>query len=141
MTFAELMQDFVNTPYNNLVATARNSLNEVYPAVKSFFDGDDDYTAKFFLIAIGACVGTDGKMTTLEAQFARDVIGDSMTDDFLSQVASAYGDAESKGLVNKIVDSLDHESKVALCAFCCAFCAVDETISREECAFIAALID
>jgi len=44
-------------------------------------------------------------------------------------------------LVNDMIDACGEDMKAALLMFCLCFTAVDETITREEAAFIAILLD
>jgi hypothetical protein len=48
---------------------------------------------------------------------------------------------EGQELVDKIFDACGTELKTELLSFCLCFMAVDETISREETAFVKRLLD
>ncbi len=136
MTFEELMQDYVNEDYSVLVATAKKTFNEFYPVCKQIDKENDGFVLVTAIIL--SAVGADGKLTALETQFLKDVIG--LTDDTIDNLIKLYTGKE-EAVIDDIVDRLDDDLKVSIVTFVCCLCACDETIKREESAYIRRLIN
>ena len=133
----ELLQDYVNLDYNSLLSIANNSLSEIMPIFNEL--ADDGNGAKFLLPFICTSLAVDGKLSKIEYKFVCDLIGDMDYDVVLSNVQEHYSDS-SVELVDNMCDACPDDLKTSLLAFCLAFLAVDETISREEVAFIKRLL-
>lgn len=134
---SELLQDYVNLDYNSLLAIANNSLSEIMPVFNEL--ADDGNGAKFVLPFICTSLAIDGKLSKIEYKFVCDLIGDMDYDVVLSNVQEHYSDS-SVEFVDNVCDACPDALKTSLLAFCLAFLAVDETISREEVAFIKRLL-
>lgn len=132
----EFLQDYVNKSYDELLFHARYSLSELVEPLTSIFGTTED-AAQVSLIIISACVGIDGKITGLENKFIGDLTGNP--GDYSDMVANLSGE-KARELTDGLVDSLSGDLKSYLTIFCLCFLAVDETISREEVAFIQRLI-
>ena len=101
---------------------------------------DDGNGASIVLPFICTTLAVDGRFTELEYRFVKDVTGVSQSyDDFKSVVQNFYSD-EWVSSIDKVIDACPSDVKESLLSFCLAFVAVDETITREENAFIAKLL-
>ena len=137
VTYEQLMQNYVNAPYSVLLSVARESLNKVMPVFNRL--ADDGNGASIVLPFICTSLAVDGKLSKIEYKFVCDLIGDMDYDVVLSNVQEHYSDS-SVELVDNMCDACPDDLKTSLLAFCLAFLAVDETISREEVAFIKRLL-
>ena len=129
MTLNELLQDFVNEPYENLVGMAQQSIVDILPVFNEI--ADDGQGSKLIIAFIGTSLAIDGKLS--------DVLGGQFSYDEVKNLASAHYSGDMINAIDGLVDSAPVELKSALITFCCCFLAVDETISREEVAFVAKL--
>ena len=138
--FNQLLQNYVNQPYEELLGLARYSLAQASDEISDFFSGNDELHAKAYMVITAACLGADSKLTTLEYNFLKDLLDmDVSYDDMKSMIEALYGD-EAMELTDQLADSLSNDAKSALISFCICLLAVDETISREEVDFIAKLM-
>ena len=137
MTLNELLQDFVNEPYENLVGMAKQSIVDILPIFNEI--ADDGQGSKRIIAFIGTSLAIDGKLSELEYRFVCDVLGGQFSYDEVKNLASAHYSGDMINAIDGLVDSAPVELKSALITFCCCFLAVDETISREEVAFVAKL--
>ena len=139
-SFNEILQNYVNKSYDELLFFAQQSFTEVLPDLARSFEGSEG-AAKAMMVIVSACLGADGKLTMLEAKFLNDLLG--VDDDYEStmQMVAALGDDESRDLVDQLADALPTDKKAALVSFCLCFLAVDETITRDEVAFVVKLME
>ena len=137
MTLNELLQDFVNEPYENLVGMAHQSIVDILPVFNEI--ADDGQGSKLIIAFIGTSLAIDGKLSELEYRFVCDVLGGQFSYDEVKNLASTHYSGDMINAIDGLVDSAPVELKSALITFCCCFLAVDETISREEVAFVAKL--
>ena len=138
MELKKLLQDFVNEPYENLLGMARSAFAELKPV---FDQASQDGNGSNLLIGLFATsLAVDGKLTELEYKFVNDLFGNISYEDVKSLVEMHYK-AEMVDLMNNLVDSCGVELKSKLLTLCCCFLAVDETISRDEIAFILKLCE
>ncbi|MBO5789386.1 MAG: hypothetical protein J6R42_05515 [Clostridia bacterium] len=133
----ELLQEFVNMDYSELLGIAQSSLSDVLPVFNQI--ADDGEGIGLVIPFICTSLAVDGKFTELEYKFLCDLIGNIDYATARDAVQSSYND-ESINLVDQVIDSCPDDLKATLLTFCTAFLAVDETISREEVAFITKLI-
>ena len=135
----QLLQRYVNMSYEELLDLAKYSLSQFINTLveKTGAEG----ASKICAVMTAACMGADGKLSSLEHQFINDLLdSDDSYAENLSFVQS-LGDDEARELVDGLVDSLSSDEKAAAVSFCLCFLAVDETISRDEVAFIHRLIE
>lgn len=133
--FAELMQKYVNTDYSELVSQAREITPPLLEACK-VIDKDNDGMVLLTSIILSA-VAADGKLTAKEQQFLCDVLG--IDTDTVEKLVGLHNGME-EDLTDKFADILPVEAKAAVLHLVTLIAACDETISREETAFIAKLI-
>ena len=135
----QLMQKYVNMSYEELLGLAKFSLSQF---IGTLVDEAGAQTAsKIIAVMTAACLGADGKLSALENKFFNDLLDcDDSYADNLAFVQS-MGDDEARELVDGLVDRLSDEEKAAAVSFCLCFLAIDETITRDEVAFIDRLIE
>ena len=137
-SFDEIMQDLVNESYDTLVYFAKRSLETLIPPVSKMLGSNDD-VANTFLVLFSTCIGADGKLTSLEADFINDVLDADHDYESVSNVVSGIPYENGKSLIVALSKALDDNEQAALITLCASFCAVDETISRDEVAMIKQL--
>jgi len=137
-SYSKLLQDYVNAPYDVLLAVANDSLAKIMPVFNEL--AEDGNGAGFVLPFICTALAVDGKFSELEYKFVKDLLGIDQSYDYFKNVVQSYYTGEWLQLVDGLIDSCPEELKNALLSFCLAFVAVDEKISREENAYIAKLM-
>ena len=81
-----------------------------------------------------------GKLTELECKFVSDLF-EGVSYEEIKQLVEAHHSAEMVQFVDEFVDGFPVEIKSKLLTLCCCFLAVDETISRDEIAFVYKLCE
>lgn len=137
-TFGDFLQEFVNKSYNELLEIA----NQAFCLIMEAYDkiNPDGEVADFFLPFIATTIASDGQLTKLEHTFLNDVIEGDLGYDEAKSFAQAYYDPEIFEVVDQMIDACGEDLKYSLVIFCVCFAAVDETITREETAYLAKLL-
>lgn len=140
-TFNELLQDYVNKSYDEILSLAQMSISSLSDEMNAVL-GDSETVGKAYLVVTAACLGVDGRLTTLEYTFLKDLLGLGADTDYndVKSMVESFDLNEAMSFTDNLADSLSTEGKSALLIFCIAFFAVDETISRDEVAFINKLM-
>lgn len=139
-TFNELMQRFVDMSYDKLLSTANQAFADLSAHFEDFFDRDPDSSARALLLLTATCLGADNTLSKLEYRFINDLLNaDHSYEDLLSMVKGVNGD-EAVGMIDKLTDTLEGDARASLLALALCILAVDETISRDEVAFIKKLM-
>lgn len=135
MDFGALMQEFVNKDYDELLALAKQAVTRVLPVCKTV---DEQNNGIGVLTAILlSSVAADGKLTRLEAQFLSDITGldaagvDKLTDMYSGKMVE---------LTDLLADKFSQETKADVMVLVTCLAACDETISREETAFLRQIL-
>ncbi len=139
MTFDELMQEYVNLSFEELVKIADESFAQFSVALTDKLE-DEDGAAKFLILLAGTCIGIDNQVTALEGLFLNEVLGTTFDYDTLVAMMDGCNTEKTRAFIDDIIDSFDSDSKAALCAFCTCLMAVDETITRKEVSFLQKLM-
>ena len=138
-SFDKLLQNYVNKSYDELLSLAKYSMSQFIDTLVE--QSDSEGAAKVCALITAACLGADAKLSYLEHKFFNDLL-DSDDDYFENlEFVSGLGNDKAREMTDRLVDSLSDDEKAAAVSFCLCFLAVDETISRDEVAFIARLID
>lgn len=135
-SFTEIMQQYVNLDYSDLLSTAKRSFAKIIPACEAV-----DQENKGFLMVTSiflAALAADGKMSSKEAQFISDLLGLDLKQ--IEQFNSLYN-SNMEELVDKFADSLNSNLKAEVITLCLCIASVDEKISREENAFLQKLLN
>jgi len=138
-SFNEILQDIVNQSYEQLLQNANDALNDLMP----FFNevADDGDGAKFIVPIICTVMAADGKFSQLEFKFIKELLNSSMSYDEFKSVIQHYYSESWRNRVDQLIDACDTKTKASLLCLCTYFAAVDETISKEETAFLRKLMD
>ena len=138
MELKQILQDFVNEPYENLLGMAQHSFSELKP----IFDkaSPDGQGSKLLIGLMATSLAIDGHLTELEYKFVKDIFGDFSFEE-IKQLVQMHYSAEMLKLMDDLVDSFPGDLKARLLTFCCCFLAVDGTISRDEVAFVHKLCE
>ncbi|MBR5859324.1 MAG: hypothetical protein IKZ05_05320 [Clostridia bacterium] len=129
--FDELMQKYVDTDRDTLVKLAQSSLVKLMPVFKQVDPKNDG--AVMFIATILAAVAADGVLSGKEKLFLCDVLGS--TEAKIDEMVNLYNGAEGD-LLDKLADALNDELKFEVVNLVASIAACDETIKREEAAFI-----
>lgn len=135
MDFATLMQEFVNKDYDELLGLAKQAVSRVLPVCK-LVDEQNNGIAALTAILLSA-VAADGKLTRLEAKFLGDITGldangvDKLTDMYSGKMVE---------LTDALADKFSKETKADIMVLITCLAACDESISREETAFIRQIL-
>lgn len=136
MGLNEVLQDYVNLSYGELLSVAAHAAKTVIPFFNSAVEDGDG--AIFTISFIGVSLASDGQLTSLEKKFVCDLFNvDGATVDGIFKSINS----EIIRIVHEVFDSIPtDEVKAALLSFCACFLAVDERVTREEFAFLQKLI-
>lgn len=137
-TFGNFLQEFVNKSYNELLEIA----NQAFCLIVEAYDkiNPDGEVSDFFLPFIATTIAADGQLTSLELTFLNDVLEGNLAYEEAKSFAQAYYNPEIFEVVDQMIDACGKDLKHALVIFCVCFAAVDETITREETAYLAKLL-
>lgn len=135
MDFGALMQEFVNKDYDELLALAKQAVTRVLPVCKTVDEQNNGIGALTAILL--SSVAADGKLTRLEAQFLSDITGldaagvDKLTDMYTGKMVE---------LTDLLADKFSQETKADIMVLVTCLAACDETISREETAFLRQIL-
>jgi hypothetical protein len=135
----QILQDMVNEDYDSLVNMAQQAISDLLPVFNEIAEDGNGNSAIIALFATALAV--DGKLSDLEYKFVCDVIGGDFTYDEVKTLVQGHYSDDMIAAVDGLVDSCPSELKSKLLVLCCTFLAVDETINRDEVAFILKLIE
>lgn len=140
-TLQEIYRNYVNLSYGELLTIARGEFDKLSSYFHEGFRGNTETACQALLLFVSTVIGADGKLTALESRFLNDLIGqeDNYEDTF--NVVSALSSEETRELADNLIDALSFEAKAAALTVALCFCAVDETISRDEIAYLERLMD
>lgn len=137
-TFNDLLQDFVDKPYEELVSIANGALEVIVDGFSKI--NTESKPSDFIIPFIATTLASDGKYTQLEHNFLNTVLETDISYDDSKHFVQSYYNEEIFDLVDQMIDACGQDLKNALVIFCLCFAAVDETITREEGAYIAKLL-
>lgn len=135
----QLLQKYVNMPYDELLGLAKFSLAQFLDTLVEGAGASG--ASKVCAIMTAACLGADGTLSPLEHKFLNDLLDSSDSYAENLEFVRSLGDDEARELVDGLVDRMTSSDKAAAVSFCLCFLAVDETITRDEVAFIDRLLD
>lgn len=135
MDFNALLQEMVNKDYAELLDLAKQAVARVLPVCKTVDEANNGMAALTAILL--SAVAADGKLTRLEAQFLGDITGldaagvDKLTDLYAGNMAE---------LTDMLADKCSQETKADIMILVTCLAACDETISREETAFLRQIL-
>ena len=134
-SFNEILQKFVNTDYATLVNIAKGAINDLLPVCKAVDPENDGFLMLSSIIL--SAIGSDGKLTYKEKCFLKDCLG--FDDELIDKYIGLY-DSKMEALVDKFTDDISTDVGATTLTLVTAIAACDETITREESAFIHKLL-
>lgn len=138
-SFQEILQEYVNLSYEDLLSLAKKNFAKIMPCFNSIAkDGNGGSVCVAF---ISACLAADGELSSLEIRFVNDVTNSQLTREELFNITQEFIDGGAFALSDAVYDACPAEVRGDLLSFCLCFCAVDETISANEVAFIKRLLN
>ena len=139
MNLTDLIKEYVNKDYSELVSIATEAFGNVVVAFDKLSDGSTD--SQFATMAfIGTALAADGKFTPLEYRFLCDLLGDMKAESAVEFVKAHFSD-ECLKLTDKLFDVADNGLKTDLLTLVLCITAVDETVSVEETKYIVRLLE
>lgn len=136
MTVNELLQQWVNTDYETLLAAGAKALFKLKPHIDIFADrNSSDAKEKFAFeretvsYIIASAVFADREVTETERRFIADLFG---FNEAALQEAIRLSFEDNRHIFNSFVDSLDRNSKGALLDLLTSIAACDCTIPSSE---------
>ena len=136
----KLLQGYVDKSYDELLEIARRCFGDLSVDLESLFE-DESVSAMGIMLIIATCLGSDGKLTSLECNFLRDLLECDHDEKSIMAMVASFNNAKSYEMVDQLADSLPDSKKASLVSFCLCFLAVDETITRDEVAFVIKLME
>lgn len=136
MSVNDTLQNLVNKDYNELLGFAEIAIGKIYPACQAI-DEENNGVLMMTSIILSA-IAADGKLTELEKKFIQELL--NLSNEQMERYTASY-DSEMAELTDKFADALTPELKAAVVMLVSTVAACDETISREETAFIQKLLD
>ena len=136
--FRELMQKYVNLSFEELVEKSKDDLSTLIPIFDDI-TGDDSGAGLIFPLMC-TCLAVDGQFTDLEHDYLCAVLGQDISFDDAKAAVAQYCGEEAQTIADKLVDSCPDNLKAVLLDLCTCIMAVDETLCRDELAFIQRLI-
>ena len=140
-TLNEILQGYVNLSYDQLLSIAKPECRKFANAVLSALDDNDETASRALLMFFAVMLGADGRLTALEHKFMNDILEADHAYEDTCEMVAALSCSESREIMDNLIDSLPSEAKAAGLTLALCFCAVDETISREEVAYFKKLMD
>lgn len=137
-TFNDLLQDFVNKSFEELVELANDALKAIFTAMQKL--SLENEPSEYILPFIASTLAVDGKYTQLEHKFLNSVLESDISYETAKEYMQAHYNDEIFDLVDQMIDACGDDLKNSFVIFCLCFAAVDETITREEGAYIAKLL-
>ena len=129
----EMLQEIVNMPYDRKLAGAKYALAECYGTLTKI--GIDENKATMITVTfLAAAVAVDGKFTSLEKKFLKDLFSVDLENLVNSMDSKAY-DA-----MDAIVDAMNATDKSKFCLLATYVLAVDDTINRDELNYLIKLM-
>lgn len=136
--YTQLLQEYVNASYEDLLARARFVLPDILTGLNNIAK-DCDGTG-FLLALVGTTVVADGMFSDQEYHFLSDVLELDISYKTLKNSLEQYCEEGWDDISYRVMNSVDEDTRTKLGIFCICLAAVDERISGEENGYIAALL-
>ncbi len=136
-SFQDLLQKYVNEDYSTLVGLAKASVADILPKCAEI---DKDNKGMLLLMSIALSgIGADSKASPTEVKFLADVLGID-ANKVVEILAIIVKNPTSLELAKKFVGISSTAIKASTINFIATLCACDETITRDEGAYILSLM-
>ena len=131
----ELVQNYINTDYEMLVALAREAVHRLSPHCRTV---DPDHDGNFMLASlILSAIGADRMLSPLESKILGDILG--LDDAGIQELINMYNE-QMEYLVNHFADNMGETIKADVITLIAALAAADQEVSIEESAFLLKLL-
>ena len=137
MELKEVLQQYVDASYEELVKEVAYSGAKLIARLKELGLSDKNALTAVYGYIVTA-VSADGKVTEKEFQFLQEAL--NYTREELNEVIELGSDPEFIEVMDRLFDSHDKEVCVQTLNIVCCLVAIDETINRDEIAFIEKLL-
>ena len=141
MTFDEMMQGLVNLSTKEKINLAITSYMELLPVLKQY--DPDTKGAALACAIIGTAAAADGQLSNDEAAFIGGLFSAmniNMSDNEIFAFVKVHANKSAYDVVKALSNSMNTEQRSHLITLVAAICAMDDKISREECAYICDLL-
>ncbi len=135
-TFNEVLQQYVNLDYSDLLLTAKKSLINILPACEAVDKENKGYVMLTSVLL--SALAADGKLSAKESRFLGDLL--EFDSEYIDKFTDLY-DSRMEEVVNAFADNLSTDLKADVITLCICVASIDETITREETAFLNKLLD
>lgn len=135
MELKDLLVEYVNKPYEELLEMAKYSIGKTYELLA---DMEQEKVGNMLIFFLAATLGADGQLTSLERKFVVDLLG--VEAGSVDQVMQAGRNPEVQQLVDNLFDSAPQDLKPVLLMFVVAFICVDESVNRGEYEYVQKLL-
>lgn len=139
--FRDVLQQIVNLSYEQKVGLAASSISDLIPELKKLF-GDKEVSAIIMAI-ISTAIAADGQLAPEEYAFAKALFGAAgmeMSDEDLVKTIKIYSTDSGYDIVRNVSKVLPSDVKSKLVTGVAAICAIDNTIDKNEIAFLTTLL-
>ena len=133
MGLNEVLQDYVNLSYGELLSVAAHAAKTVIPFFNSAVEDGDG--AIFTISFIGVSLASDGQLTEGEWKFIASFIGRYSYNEALALAGEFYS-SEAQEVVKKFIQSFPSEVRDAYIKMCIAVMCVDKRINNGEASFL-----
>lgn len=135
MELKDLLVEYVNKPYEELLEMAKYSIGKTYELLA---DMEQEKVGNMLIFFLAATLGSDGQLTSLERKFVVELLG--VEPGSVDQVMQAGRNPEVQQLVDNLFDSAPQDLKPVLLMFVVAFICVDESVNRGEYEYVQKLL-
>ena len=137
MELKEILQQYVDSSYEELVQEVAYSGAKLIARLKELGVTDENALTAVYGYIVTA-ISADGKVTEKEFQFLQEAL--NYTREELNAVIELGSDPEFIEAMDSLFDYHDKEVCVQTINIVCCLVAIDETINRDEIAFIEKLL-
>ena len=135
MELKELLVEYVNKSYEELLEMAKYAIGKTYELLA---DMDQENVTKMLIFFLAASLGSDGQLTSLERKFVAELL--NADPNGLDQLMEGGRSPEVVQVVDNLFDSAPQELKPVLLMYVTAFVCVDESVNRGEFEFVQRLL-
>ena len=138
MALKELLQEFVNKSYEELVEIAEGALTSLYVELEKIADSVQ-IVPHVIIGYLAASVAADGKLTNKEMQFLKDVLG--VDNEKANVILSLGKDPQQVASLDLLFDMGSKEFREIALLFCLSLISIDKEVNRRERDFIERLVN
>lgn len=140
-TFRETLQGLVNMSEEGKIRCAVESYVSLLPKLREY--DEESNGAILFLSIVSTAVAADGTFSAKEKMLVSALFkaqGLEMSDQEMVGLVKNASGQKGYELIQSLSKVLDGESRANLVLFIASICAIDDTISKEEIAYLESLL-